>query len=597
VLVVLWSGRAARRAVVEAGHEATTAPASSSTWKAIAGKRARATARRRTGSRSGVPWRGPCCGGARSPAVRPGLPSSRSVKLASKRRRRQCRAVPGRRSPASGPGRRRDGAPAADRACRGLVVVSGGWQAAVAGVCSCWRCCGQWRAAHRAAPGRRSPASEPGRRPDGTPAADRACRGLVVVSGGWQAAVAGVCSCWRCCGQWRAAHRAAPGRRSPASEPGRRPDGTPAADRACRGLVRISGCSITGSASGSSFSRSVKPATKRRRRQCRAVPGGDRRQAGHGDGETAYRQPIGRAVAWSGSRAVLDRRQCFRVFVLSIVEAGHEATTAPASSSTWKAIAGKRARATARRRTGSRSGVPWRGPCCGGARSPAVRPGLPSSRSVKLASKRRRRQCRAVPGRRSPASGPGRRPDGTPAADRACRGLVKVSVCWQASVAGVCQGSRRRGSCWWCCGQGVQLVGQCFRVFVLSIGETCHEATTAPMSNGAWKAIAGKRARATARRRTGSRSGLPWRGRGVGWLASRGCRRVLVLAVLWSVACSSSSSTGKAIAGKRCRDDGETAHRQPIGVAAAWSSCRSAGRHRLPACARVAAGVARAGGA
>jgi hypothetical protein len=344
-----------------------------------------------------VPWRGPCCGGARSPAVRPGLPSSRSVKLASKRRRRQCRAVPGRRSPASGPGRRRDGAPAADRACRGLVVVSGGWQAAVAGVCSCWRCCGQWRAAHRAAPGRRSPASEPGRRPDGTPAADRACRGL----------------------------------------------------------VRILGCSITGSASGSSFSRSLKPATKRRRRQRRAAPV-----------------------------------------------------------------------------------------------------------------------------RQSPASGPGRRPDGTPAADRACRGLVKVSVCWQASVAGVCQGSRRRGSCWWCCGQGVQLVGQCFRVFVLSIGETCHEATTAPVSNGAWKAIAGKRARATARRRTGSRSGVPWPGRGVGWLASRGCRRVLVLAVLWSVACSSSSSTGKAIAGKRCRDDGETAHRQPIGVAAAWSRCRSAGRHR-----------------
>jgi len=39
--------------------------------------------------------------------------------------------------------------------------------------------------------------------------------------------------------------------------------------------------------------------------------------------------------------AVLDRRQCFRVFVLSIGEAGHEATTAPASSSTGKAIAGK----------------------------------------------------------------------------------------------------------------------------------------------------------------------------------------------------------------------------------------------------------------
>jgi hypothetical protein len=38
----------------------------------------------------------------------------------------------GWRSPASGPGRRRGSAPAADRAGRGLVVVSGGWQAAVA---------------------------------------------------------------------------------------------------------------------------------------------------------------------------------------------------------------------------------------------------------------------------------------------------------------------------------------------------------------------------------------------------------------------------------------------------------------------------------
>jgi hypothetical protein len=67
-------------------------------------------------------------------------------------------------------------------------------------------------------------------------------------------------------------------------------------------------------------------------------------------------------VPWPGQDlGVLDHRQCFRVFVLSIVEAGHEATTAPASSSTWKAIAGKRARATARRRTGSRSGVPWPG--------------------------------------------------------------------------------------------------------------------------------------------------------------------------------------------------------------------------------------------
>jgi hypothetical protein len=302
---------------------------------------------------------------------------------------------------------------------------------------------------------------------------------------------------------------------------------------------------------------------------------------------------------WCCGQGVQLVGQCFRVVVLSIVETGLEATTAPVSSSTWKAIAGKRARAKARRHTGSRSGVPWRGRGVGWLASRGCRrvlvlavldhrqtggtvvsgvqlieqhlegdrrqvsqgegqtahrqpigravawsrcrsagrhrlqacarvaagvaraggavvracnssgssAGSSFSRSVKLATKRRRRQRRAAPERQSPASGPGRRPDGTPAADRACRGLVKVSVCWQASVAGVCQGSRRRGSCWWCCGQGVQLVGQFGRVFVLSIGETGLEATTAPASSSTWKAIAGKRARAKARRRTGCRSG------------------------------------------------------------------------------------------
>jgi len=88
-------------------------------------------------------------------------------------------------------------------------------------------------------------------------------------------------------------------------------------------------------------------------------------------------------------------------------------------------------------------------------------------------------------------------------------------------------------------------------------------------------------------------------GRGVGWLADFGCRHVLVLAVpitgklavLWSVACRSSSRTWKAIAGQRCQGDGETAHRQPIGRAVAWSGCRAAGRHRLPACARAGGAV------
>ncbi len=218
------------------------------------------------------------------------------MKPAMRRRRRQHRAAPGRRSPASGPGQRRDSAPAADRACRGLVRVSGYWQAAV--VRPAWpvlavldhRQCFRvfvlsiGEAGHdtttapaSSSTGWRSPASGPGQRRDSAPATDRAWRGLVVVSGGWQASVAGVCSCWR--------------------------------------------CSITGKL----------------------------------------------AVLWSAACS--------------------------SSSSPWKAIAGKWARATARQRTGSRSGVPWLGQgvgvlasrgCAagvaraGGARSPAVLPGLRS---------------------------------------------------------------------------------------------------------------------------------------------------------------------------------------------------------------------------
>ncbi len=170
------------------------------------------------------------------------------------------------------------------------------------------------------------------------------------------------------------------------------------------------------------------------------------RQAGQGDGETAHRRPIGVAAAWSWCRAagrhrlpacarvaagvarsvaMLEHRQFGRVFVLSIGEAGHEATTAPVSSGAWWRSPASGARATARRHTDGRSGLPRpgqgagllagigcrRGPCCGGARSPAN---------------------------------------------------------------------------WRCCGQGVQLVGQFGRAFVLSIGEAGHEATTAPVSSGAW---------------------------------------------------------------------------------------------------------------
>ncbi|MBK8114896.1 MAG: hypothetical protein IPK44_10315 [Candidatus Accumulibacter sp.] len=118
--------------------------------------------------------------------------------------------------------------------------------------------------------------------------------------------------------------------RSPASGPGRRreahrlPIGVAVACGCGVGVWANRGCrwrgpcwqrSITGNSSGASSSRSVKPATKRRRRQGRAVPGGDRRQVGQGEGETAYRLPIGRAVACSGSRGARRHRlqACARV--------------------------------------------------------------------------------------------------------------------------------------------------------------------------------------------------------------------------------------------------------------------------------------------
>jgi hypothetical protein len=74
---------------------------------------------------------------------------------------------------------------------------------------------------------------------------------------------------------------------------------------------------------------------------------------------------------------------------------------------------------------------------------------------------------------------------------------------------------------------------QFFRVFVLSIGKAGHEA----------------------RQRTGSRSGVPFLGQGVGWLVGIGCRRVLVLALLYrrQFAGPSSSRSLKAAAGQRRR--------------------------------------------
>jgi hypothetical protein len=245
-------------------------------------------------------------------------------------------------------------------------------------------------------------------------------------------------------------------------------------------VVVVSGCwrcSITGGSVGPSSSRSVKPATRRRRRQRRAVPGGDRRQVGQGERGTAHWLPIGVAVAWSGCRvragigcrrapglplawpvlAALDHRQFGRAFVFSIGEAGHEATTAPASSGAgWRSPASG-ARAKARQRTGCRSGLPWpgqalgvrairgcrwRGPCwqCSITGSSV---GPSSSRSVKPATRRRRRQRRAVPGGDRRQVVPGRTRDSVPAADRGCRGLVRLSGCGQSAVAA---GVARAGS-------------------------------------------------------------------------------------------------------------------------------------------------------
>jgi hypothetical protein len=181
------------------------------------------------------------------------------------------------------------------------------------------------------------------------------------------------------------------------------------------------------------------------------------------------------------------------------------------------AIAGKRARATARRHTGSRSGGPWPGQCWRDSITGSSS-GSSSSRSVKPATRRQGRQHRAVPGR-SPASGLGRRRGSTPASDRGCCGLVVVPGCWQASVAYVCQGCRRRGPCWRDSITGKRCQGD---------GETAH-------------------------------------------------RRPIGVAVAWS---GSRAVLNHRQAGQ---GDGETAHRRPIGVAAAWSRCRAAGRHRLPA--------------
>jgi hypothetical protein len=174
----------------------------------------------------------------------------------------------------------------------------------------------------------------PGRRRGGALAADRACCGLLVrVSG---------------CGQ-QGERRAVLGGDRRQAVPGRRRGSALAADRACCGLVRVSGCwpwcSVTGSSSGSSFSRLVKPAERRRRRQCRAVLGGDRLASG-ARSKTRQRTGGRSGLLWPGQSLGLRagsgcrwRGQCRAVL----------GGDRPASG----------ARSKTRQRTGGRSGLPW----------------------------------------------------------------------------------------------------------------------------------------------------------------------------------------------------------------------------------------------
>jgi hypothetical protein len=217
------------------------------------------------------------------------------------------------------PGRRRGSALATGRACRGLVRISG---------------CGQ-QGERRAVLGGDRRQAVPGRRRGSALATGRACRGLVRVSGCGQAVVAaGVVSVGQCSVAigWQAV-------------PGRRRGSALAASRACRGLVRVSGCwpwcSVTGSSSGSSFSRLMKPAERRRRRQRRAVLGDDRRQAVPGR-RRGSALATGRAcrglVRISGCGQQGERRAVL-------------GSDRPASG----------ARSKTRQRTGSRSGLLWPG--------------------------------------------------------------------------------------------------------------------------------------------------------------------------------------------------------------------------------------------
>jgi hypothetical protein len=310
---------------------------------------------------------------------------SRLVKPAERRRRRQCRAVLGDDRRQAVPGRRRGSALAADRACRGLVRISGcgqqGERRAVLGgdrrqavpgrrrgsaLAADRACrglvrisgCGQ-QGERRAVLGGDRRQAVPGRRRGSALAADRACCGLVRISGCGQAAVAaGVVSVGQCSVAigWQAV-------------PGRRRGSALAAGRACCGLVRVSGCwpwcSVTGSSSGSSFSRLVKPAERRRRRQCRAVLGGDRPASG-ARSNARQRTPKYRKI-WYCKCARSNARQ--RTGGRSgLLWPGQGLGLRAGSGCRWRGqcravLGGDRpasgARSKTRQRTGGRSGLPW----------------------------------------------------------------------------------------------------------------------------------------------------------------------------------------------------------------------------------------------
>jgi hypothetical protein len=213
-------------------------------------------------------------------AVRSGLRLSRLVKPATKRRRRQRRAVPvaiaGKWCQVEG----EDSATAADRACRGLVRLSGCWQSAVAaGVARA----GSARSAVRS--GLRLSIGEAGHEATTAPGSSGA--------GGDRRQVGQ--------GEGETAHRLPIGRAVAWS-------GYRACSQASVADVRQGclwrgpcwQCSITGS-SVRVFVLSIGEAGH----EATTAPassgaGGDRRQVGQGEGETAYRLPIGVAVAWSG---------------------------------------------------------------------------------------------------------------------------------------------------------------------------------------------------------------------------------------------------------------------------------------------------------